>query len=161
MTLASANASYAVNVVPSSAKTRADLHDSAAGLQGASSSCKMLACEHPLVDQFKNQHNHILCTACHAMLSRAIVGLTVHAWPLCAERGNFPTDLYMLEGLIGQLGRGHQLRLVDSSPEAILDAIDESVAMVMLTHVSYSSGRMLDMAGITARAHAMCATSSA
>lgn len=69
------------------------------------------------------------------------------------ERANFPTDLYMLEGLIKHLGRGHQLRLVASSEE-LLAAIDDDVAVVVLTHVSYRTGRMLDMAGITARAHA-------
>lgn len=72
---------------------------------------------------------------------------------LCAaEKANFPTDLYILEGLVAHLGRGHQLRLVDS-PEDILGAITEDVAVAVLTHVSYRSGRMLDMAAITAHAH--------
>ncbi len=69
------------------------------------------------------------------------------------DRANFPTDLYMLEGLIRHLGRGHQLRLVDSSEE-LRTAIDGDVAVVVLTHVSYRTGRMLDMAAITAHAHA-------
>lgn len=58
----------------------------------------------------------------------------------------------MLEGLIKHLGRGHQLRLVDSSEE-LLSAIDGEVAVVVLTHVSYRTGRMLDMESITAHAH--------
>ncbi len=61
----------------------------------------------------------------------------------------------MLEGLIRLLGQGHVLRLVDSDTDALLAAIDRDVAVVVLTHVSYSSGRMLDMARITARAHDM------
>ncbi len=72
---------------------------------------------------------------------------------MAAEQANFPTDLYMLEGLIRHMGRGHQLRLVNS-PEDILAAIDSDVAVAVLTHVSYRTGRLLDMAAITAHAHA-------
>ncbi|CAL8468886.1 g8427 [Coccomyxa elongata] len=72
---------------------------------------------------------------------------------IVSERANFPTDLYMLEGLIRHLGRGHQLRLVDSSEE-LRTAIDGDVAVVVLTHVSYRTGRMLHMAAITAHAQA-------
>ena len=71
------------------------------------------------------------------------------------ERGNFPTDLYMLEGLIRHLDAGHKLRLVNS-PEEIMEAIDSDVAVAVLTHVSYRTGRMLDMAAITAHAHSRC-----
>jgi kynureninase len=71
---------------------------------------------------------------------------------IVSERGNFPTDLYVAQGLIGQLGAGHELRLVDR--DAIGDAIDAATAVVMLTQVDYRSGSRLDIAGITARAHA-------
>lgn len=75
---------------------------------------------------------------------------------LCAtERANFPTDLYMLEGLIKHLGRDYKLRLIDS-PEDLFGAIDSDVSVAVLTHVSYRTGRMLDMAAITAHAHARC-----
>lgn len=67
----------------------------------------------------------------------------------------FPTDLYMLEGLIAQLGRGHTLRLVD--PAHICSAVDEGTAVVVLQHVSYASGALHDMRGVTAAAHAQCA----
>jgi kynureninase len=65
---------------------------------------------------------------------------------------NFPTDLYMAQGLIQQLGGNHELRLVDG--EELADHIDADVAVVTLTHVNYKSGRMYDMAGLTAAAHA-------
>ena len=68
-----------------------------------------------------------------------------------SDSGNFPTDLYMADGLIRQLAQGHNLRVVD--PEAVADAITEDVAVVMLTQVDYRTGRMHDMAAITARAH--------
>jgi kynureninase len=64
-----------------------------------------------------------------------------------SEPGNFPTDLYMAQGV-----RGAELRLADRA--AILGAIDESVAVVMLTHVHYKSGAVHDMAAITAAAQA-------
>lgn len=72
---------------------------------------------------------------------------------ILSDNGNFPTDLYMAEGLIDTIGKGHELRLVD--PEAALDAIDESIAVVMLTQVDYRTGRMHDMEAITQRAHEM------
>ena len=50
------------------------------------------------------------------------------------------------------LGRGHELRLV--APEAVAEALDESVAVLMLTEVDYRTGRLHDMAGLTGAAHA-------
>lgn len=70
---------------------------------------------------------------------------------ILSDNGNFPTDLYMAEGLIALKDAGYELRLVN--PEDVADAIDDSVAAVMLTEVDYRSGRMHDMAAITARAH--------
>jgi kynureninase len=70
---------------------------------------------------------------------------------ILSERDNFPTDLYMAEGLIAQLGRGHELRL--ATPNEFPDAITGDVACVMLTHVSYRTGRVYDMNTITKAAH--------
>ena len=69
-----------------------------------------------------------------------------------SDSGNFPTDLYMAEGLLGSLGRGHELRVVP--PEAVAAAIDGSVAVLMLTEVDYRTGRRHDMPALIARAHA-------
>ena len=74
-----------------------------------------------------------------------------------AERANFPTDLYMLEGLIRQLGSKYVLRLADNDGE-IRSSIDADVAVVVLTHVSYRTGRMLDMPKYTQLAHEAYAT---
>ncbi|HMI57312.1 MAG TPA: kynureninase, partial [Gemmatimonadaceae bacterium] len=71
---------------------------------------------------------------------------------IISERSNFPTDLYMAEGLIRHLGRGHTLRLVE--PDEIETAITDDVAVVMLTQVNYRTGRMHDMRRITELAHA-------
>ncbi|WP_416355069.1 kynureninase [Aureimonas phyllosphaerae] len=70
---------------------------------------------------------------------------------ILSDTGNFPTDLYMAQGLIASLGRGHELRVVE--PEAVEGAIDRSVAAVMLTQVDYRTGRLHDMAALTRRAH--------
>jgi kynureninase len=70
---------------------------------------------------------------------------------ILSDSGNFPTDLYMAEGLIDALDQGHRLTLAD--PEAVMAALDETVAVLMLTHVDYRTGRMHDMAALTRRAH--------
>ncbi|BBE34859.1 kynureninase [Sphingosinicella microcystinivorans] len=72
---------------------------------------------------------------------------------IVSDNGNFPTDLYMAQGLIASLGRGHELKVVD--PEAVEAAIDESVAALMITEVDYRTGRKHDMAKLIAKAHAV------
>lgn len=69
---------------------------------------------------------------------------------ILSETGNFPTDLYVAQGAAG-LFDGVELRHVDG--DAIVDAIDENVAVVSLTHVDFRSGRLHDMAAVTAAAH--------
>jgi kynureninase len=64
----------------------------------------------------------------------------------------FPTDIYIAEGLIGQLGQDYRLRQV--SPSEIGAAIDDDTAVVMLTHVDYRSGALHDMAALTRAAQA-------
>ena len=68
------------------------------------------------------------------------------------ESDNFPTDVYMAQGLIEQLGRSHTLKLVPG--DEIMNAIDDTIACVSITQVNYKTGRLLDMAAITAKAHA-------
>ncbi len=68
-----------------------------------------------------------------------------------SDSGNFPTDLYMAEGLIRHLNAGHELRVV--APEDVAGAINEDVAAVMITQVDYRTGRIHDMDAITAKAH--------
>jgi kynureninase len=70
---------------------------------------------------------------------------------ILSDTGNFPSDLYMAEGLCRTLGQGYELKTV--APEDVLDAIDETVAVTMITEVDYRTGRRHNMAEITARAH--------
>jgi len=67
-----------------------------------------------------------------------------------SERSNFPTDLYIAQSLCRE--RGLQLKLVEAAE--IEAALDEEVAVLMLTHVNYRTGAMHDMAALTAKAHA-------
>lgn len=70
---------------------------------------------------------------------------------ILTEQGNFPTDLYMAQGLTALLQRGHVLRSVPATD--LLTALDRQVAVLMLTHVNYRSGAMHDMAALTRAAH--------
>ncbi len=70
---------------------------------------------------------------------------------ILSERGNFPTDLYMAQGLADLLGGRHALQLVEF--DEVGAALDERVAVLMLTHVNYRTGAMHDMAALTRRAH--------
>ncbi len=72
---------------------------------------------------------------------------------ILSDSGNFPSDLYMAEGLIAGLGKGHELRVV--APEEVAENITEEVAVTLLTEVDYRTGRKHDMAELTRRAHAV------
>ena len=71
---------------------------------------------------------------------------------ILSEAGNFPTDLYALQGLSALLGDRARLRTV--AAEDLPGAIDEDTAVVALTHIHYKSALRWDMARITAAAHA-------
>ncbi len=66
---------------------------------------------------------------------------------ILTEASNFPTDLYIAQGLIELLGGNHALRVVERAE--IERALDGSVAVLMLTHVDYASGEIHDMRRIT------------
>lgn len=70
---------------------------------------------------------------------------------ILSDTGNFPTDLYMADGLIRSLDKGHQLKTV--APQDVAENIDETVAVLMLTQVDYRTGRLHDMAALTQKAH--------
>lgn len=99
---------------------------------------EVIAADSTSVNLFK-----LLAAACAMRPDRRVI---------LTEAGNFPTDVYMAEGLVSVLGEGAELRVVEKAD--IADAIDNDVAVVSLTHVDYRSGEMLDMAGITAATHA-------
>lgn len=69
-----------------------------------------------------------------------------------SDNGNFPSDLYMVDGLLRSLGADYELRVVD--PEKVAENITEDIAVLMLTEVDYRTGRMHDMKALTELAHA-------
>ena len=75
---------------------------------------------------------------------------------ILSDNGNFPSDLYMAEGLIKTLDRdgtlGLELRVVD--PEAVAENLTDEVAVMMITEVDYRTGRKHDMKALTEKAHA-------
>lgn len=68
-----------------------------------------------------------------------------------SERTNFPTDLYIAQAMCKE--RGYQLRLVEA--EALQSALQHDVAVLMLTHVNYRTGAMLNMQAMTVAAHSV------
>jgi kynureninase len=90
-------------------------------------------------------------SVCLYKLAAAAVGLRPDRRVILSEPGNFPTDLYVLQGLCDALG----LELRTIAAERIAEALTDDVAVLVLTHVHYKSGRMHDMADLTAEAHAV------
>jgi len=70
---------------------------------------------------------------------------------ILSEPGNFPTDLYMMQGLAAFLGNDCHLKTVDRAD--IAAAITQDTAIVLLTQVHYVSADMMDMKAITRAAH--------
>src|SRR5476649_327838 len=98
----------------------------------------------------------VVCDTTSINLYKAIhaaIGLRPDRDVIIAEAGAFPTDLYIVEGAMASTGRPLRRRLIghDGAIEALLD---EHVAAVVLSHVDYRSGRLLDVADITRKIHA-------
>jgi kynureninase len=83
-------------------------------------------------------------------LVRAALRLRPGRPVVVSEPGNFPTDLYVIDGALRDDGR-HEVRLAPAG--SLHDAIDERTALVLLTHCHYKTAALHDMRAITARAH--------
>ncbi|WP_284736090.1 kynureninase [Dongia deserti] len=70
---------------------------------------------------------------------------------ILSDDGNFPTDLYMAQGLAKLLGAKHELKIVSS--DQITASLTKDVAVLMLTEVDYRTGQLHDMAALTKAAH--------
>ena len=69
---------------------------------------------------------------------------------ILTQKANFPTDLYVAQGLADMLGL--TVRAVD--PDEVPRAIDADTAVVTLTHVDYRSAAFYDMRAVNEAAHA-------
>ena len=84
-----------------------------------------------------------------------LAAAALHATPrreIITDVSNFPTDLYVIDGLREMLGGSVCVRQLE--PEAVASAISDRTALVSLTHCDFRSSRLHDMRGITAAAHA-------
>jgi len=97
---------------------------------------EVIACDSTSVNLFK-----LIAAALQMRPGRKVV---------LSEPGNFPTDLYMIAGLEAQ---GLATRRL-AEREMLAEALDEDVALLLLTHVHYKTGAMHDMAALTRAAHA-------
>jgi kynureninase len=84
--------------------------------------------------------------ACAAMMARG----SRHR--IITESGNFPADIYVLQGLA--LLSGGAIEIVAVPRSEIAERIDESTFLVVLTHVHYKTAELFDLEAMTRRAHA-------
>ena len=112
------------------------LGDKIARLIGAGSG-EVIACDSTSVNLFK-----VLSAALSKSRDRNVI---------LSDRANFPTDLYIADGVISTMERDVELRLVSS--EELEGQIDSSVAVLFLTHVDFRYGARYDMKHITKLAH--------
>ena len=96
---------------------------------------EVIACDSTSVNLFK-----LIAAALQMRPGRKVI---------LSEPGNFPTDLYMIAGLERQGLAKRRL----ASRERLVAALDDDVALLLLTHVHYKTGTMHDMAALTRAAH--------
>ena len=81
----------------------------------------------------------------------AALAINPHRKVILSDSGNFPTDLYMAQGMVKSFGGNYELKVVD--PSEVVSSLDDSVAVLMLTQVDYRSGRVYPMQQLTRQAH--------
>ena len=99
---------------------------------------EVIACDSTSVNLFK--------------LAAAALSLRPGRKVIVTEPGNFPSDLYILQGL-SDLLPSVEIRVVPR--DQLAEALDETVALLLLTQVHYKTGEVHDMAALTGRAHAV------
>ena len=100
-------------------------------------------------------HNVVMADSTSVNLFKVIsaaVALQPSRHKIVTETRNFPTDNYIAEGVIKQMGNQHHLIHIEDGDD-ILAALDEDTAILMLTHVNYRNGKMHDMKAVTKAAH--------
>ena len=107
----------------------------------------------PLIGAAKGQ------TVCCDSISVNLFKLLSYALQLQPKRktilsqiDNFPTDLYMAQGLQSLLGN-ERCELLQVAAEQIPNALNEEIAVLMLTHVNFRSGEIHDIQAMTEQAH--------
>ena len=114
------------------------LGDRIGGLIGAAPG-QTVVCDTTSINLYKTVH--------------AAIGLRPERDVVIAEAAAFPTDLYIIEGAMASAGRPMQRRLVGADGPSVEALLDERVAVVVLSHVDYRTGALLDVAAITNKIH--------
>ena len=107
---------------------------------------QMVACDTVSVNLFK--------------LAAAAVALRPGRTRIVTDLLNFPSDLYILQGLVNSLGNRHTILRIGSTDgditpdlDALAAAIDDNTALLTLSHVTFKSGYLYEMGEITELAH--------
>jgi kynureninase len=98
----------------------------------------------------------VVCDTTSINLYKAVhaaIGLRPGRDVVIAEAASFPTDLYIIEGAMASAGRPMRRRLVGSDGPSVEALLDDRVAVVVLSHVDYRTGALLDVAAITNKIH--------
>ncbi|MGI8607655.1 MAG: kynureninase [Candidatus Dormibacteria bacterium] len=100
--------------------------------------------------------DEVICCDSTSVNVFKLLGAALLAQPdrhvILTELSNFPTDVYMAEGLAEMADRGWSVRRVLRSQ--LESALESDVAVMLLTHVDFTSGYVHDMRGLTAAARA-------
>lgn len=99
---------------------------------------QVICCDSTSVNLFKS-----LCCALGMQKDRRLV---------LSQTDNFPADLYIAQGL-NNLSPGEICKLEVIDDSEIEARLDETVAVLMLTHVNFRSGKLHDIRRLTERAH--------
>ncbi len=91
-------------------------------------------------------------------LAAAAVTSSTDRHTIVTDDLNFPTDLYVLDGVARSFGEGTRLVVVESDGvngplDGLAEAIDDDTALVSLSHTAFKSGYTYDMSQVTALAH--------
>jgi kynureninase len=101
--------------------------------------------------------DEVLVTDTLTFLLAKIIGGSLELRPerhvIITDAVNFHSDLYIASGMARLAGRDIVVKAIDR--DTLAQHLDHDVALVMLTHVDFRSGEMLDMAGITDAVHAV------
>ena len=84
----------------------------------------------------------------------AALCLSARPAKILSEADNFPSDLYLVEGMNTLLGAAAPAIEVVQT-DALLEHLDASVSILLLTQVNFKTGAMHDLAELTARAQAV------
>ncbi|MFC2116823.1 kynureninase, partial [Bacteroidota bacterium] len=115
-----------------------------AGLVGARED-EILVCDATSINLFK--------------LAMAALNYRKGKYRIISDELNFPSDLYVLKGIVDLLGAPYMLEQIKSgdfqsiTPKSIRNAIDNKTALLSFTHTYFKSSYLQDMKAITEIAH--------